>query len=104
MAYSATGWDGQAIRPLPSVGHFIPMVAMKVTISGTTTSEAITIPQLTTIKGVIVQVLDSGNNVATTDADITWSGNVLTIADGSTFNLDAAGHAIYILAWGLAKL
>jgi hypothetical protein len=76
------------------------VVAFKVTISGTTTTESIKIPGLSAIHGAIVQVLDSGNNVVTTDADVTWSGNSLTIADGSTFNLDAASQAIYAIVWG----
>lgn len=105
MANAVTQWDGKTGKsPLPAIGQFIPVVAAKVTISGTTTSEAIAFPTFSTIRGVMVQVLDSGNNVATTDIDVTWSGSTVTLADGTTFNLDAAGHTIYILVWGDAKL
>lgn len=105
MANTVTQWDGKTGKsPLPAIGQFLPVVAAKVTISGTTTSEAITFPAFSSIRGVIVQVLDIGNNVATTDIDVTWSGNTVTLADGSTFNLDASGHTIYMVVWGEAKL
>lgn len=41
---------------------------------------------LTTITAVQVMVLNTGNNVVTSDADITFSGGTLTVADGSTYN------------------
>lgn len=105
MAHAVTQWDGKTGKsPLPAIGQFLPVVAAKVTISVTTTSEAITFPAFSTIRGVIVQVLDSGNNVATTDIDVTWTGSTITLANGSTFDLDASGHAIYLLVWGDAKL
>jgi len=105
MANAITAWDGRTgPRPVEATGSMLPLILAKITISGTTTSEAITLPQLAQIKGVIVQVLDSGNNVVTTDIDVTWSNNVLTLADGLTFNLDAAGQNIYVAVWGTAKL
>lgn len=104
MANIVTGWDGKTPPGLaPSIGSYVPIILFKVTISGTTTSEDLTFAGLSVIHGAIIQVLDSGNNVATTDADVTWSGNVLTLADGSTFNLDASGHNIYGVVWGKAK-
>lgn len=52
---------------------------------------------LSTITSAIVQVLNAGN-VATSDADVTWSDGILTIADGSTYNT-VAGYVInYIVA------
>jgi len=48
-----------------------------------------------------LQVRDTGNNIVTTDADVTFTGNILTIADGSTFNLDATAVTIDVIAWGL---
>lgn len=77
------------------VGHY------KITSPGTTTVDVV-LPGMTTIKGAIVQILDSGNRVATSDADITWSGNTMTIADGGTFTL-ADTQTIYVLAWGDAR-
>jgi hypothetical protein len=102
MAYTLTGYDGRGVaRPLQNIGQFAPLVAFKVTISGTVTSQAIKVPGLSAIHGVIVQVIDTNGDVATADADISWSGNTLTIADGgATFNLDASGHSIYVIAWG----
>ncbi len=41
---------------------------------------------LTTISAVNIQVLNTGNNVVTSDADITISGGTVTVADGSTYN------------------
>jgi len=53
------------------------------------------------VEGGIVQVLDSGNNVVTSDADITFGGSAgtLTVADGSTFNL-TAGYVVSYIVWG----
>ena len=105
MANAVTQWDGKVGKnPLPAIGSFLPVIACKVTISGTTTSEAITVPALTTIRGAHVQVRDTNDKAATSDIAVTWSGNVLTLADGSSFNLDASGHKIYVLVWGEAKL
>jgi hypothetical protein len=104
MAYAITGFNGRAPdRLVEVIGTMVPLVLAKVTISGTTTSEAVVITQLATIRGAIVQVLDSGDRVATSDIDVTWSGNTLTLADGGTFNLDAAGQSIYIAVWGDAR-
>lgn len=86
---------------LEIVGVFGNVVHAKVTSPGTTTVD-VKLPQLTLIKGAIVQILDSGNRVATSDADITWSGNTMTIADGGTFSL-ADTMTIYIMAWGEAR-
>lgn len=104
MANSVVGFDGNSPpKLLPAIGSYLPVIAFKVTISGTTTTENIPFPFLSTIKGAIIQVLDSGDNVATTDIDVTWSGNILTLADGATFNLDASGHNIYGVVWGTAR-
>lgn len=104
MANSVTGFDGLTPpKLLPAVGSFCPFVPFKMTVSGTTTSEAVTFSNIGTIRGAMIQALSSGNNVVTTDADVTWSGNVLTIADGSTFNLDESGQVIYGAVWGSSK-
>lgn len=50
---------------------------------------------LKSIDSVIVQVKSSGNNVLTSDADITHSGGTITVADGSTYNTTAG----YIVSW-----
>lgn len=54
---------------------------------------------LGTIQGAIVQVVDSGNNVVTSDADVTFSAGNLTVADGSTYNT-VAGQIVNWLVWG----
>lgn len=48
-----------------------------------------------TIAAAFVMVLDTGNNVVTSDADVTISGGTLTVADGSTYNTVEA----YKLHW-----
>ncbi|MFQ5641791.1 MAG: hypothetical protein ACE5IR_27770 [bacterium] len=104
MANTVVGFDGNSPpKLLEVIGSFPSASVIKVTISGTTTSEDVVIPSLSTIRGAVVTVLDSGNNVATSDIDVTWSGNTLTLADGASFNLDASGHAIYAVVWGSAR-
>ena len=51
--------------------------------SGNTLSIATGLSSITT---AIVQVLNSGNNVVTTDADITFSAGTIVVADGSSYN------------------
>lgn len=41
-----------------------------------------------------VLVLDSGNNVSTSDIDVTFSGTTVTLADGSSYNLQATDTII----------
>jgi len=104
VANAVVDFDGQGAvaTKLPAVGSFLNLVAFRVTISGTTTSEDIVIPGLNTIQGHIVQVLDSNGDSVTTDIRVTRSGNTLTLANGgATFNLDAASQVIYIIAWGI---
>jgi hypothetical protein len=80
------------------IGSYGPFSLIKITSPGTT-SVAVRVPGMNKIDGAIVQVLTSGNNVATSDADVTWSGDTLTIADGSSFSL-ADTQTIYALVWG----
>lgn len=104
MANTVVGFDNNSPpKLLEVIGSFPSASVIKVTISGTTTTEDIVIPGLSTIRGAVVQALDSGNRVVTTDIDVTWSGNVLTLADGGTFNLDASDQVIYALVWGSAR-
>ncbi len=103
MSNVVVGFDGKTPpKLLEVIGSFPSASVIKVTISGTTTSEDVVVPGLSKILGVLITVLDSGDRVATSDIDVTWSRNVLTLADGGTFNLDATGHAIYALVWGNA--
>lgn len=50
---------------------------------------------LASITTVICQVVDSGNNVVTSDADITTSSGNIVVADGSTFNVTDG----YVVRW-----
>ena len=105
MANTVTGYDGKSPPKLArAIGSVTPMIPFSVTVSGTTTSEAVTFSQLTTIRGWVVQNIDTSDEVSTADATVTASGNVLTIADGgSTFDLDASGNTIYGFVWGDPK-
>ncbi|RMG04686.1 MAG: hypothetical protein D6726_02910 [Nitrospirae bacterium] len=103
---TVTNYDGDA-RPgvVEVLGQFAPIACFKVVPSSSEASAgtlSVTITQLVRITGAMVQVLDSGNNVATSDIDVTWSGNVLTLANGSSFSL-AATQNIYCVVWGIPK-
>jgi hypothetical protein len=105
MAHTLENIDGAGSAvPVRVLGSFVPMSVVKVNISGTTTSETITLAQYGRIFAVIPTVYSSGNNIATTDIDVVISGNTITLSDGSTFNLDAAGQSIYLLVFGAPKL
>lgn len=84
-----------------AIGAYTNVSVAKVTSPGTTT---VSIPMkgLRTVKGAIVQVLDSGNRVVTSDADITFSGDKVIVADGGTFSL-ADTYIIHVWAWGNAR-
>jgi len=56
-----------------------------------------------TITGVVVVELDSGGNVSTSDMDVTWSGNDVTIADGTSYDLSATGDNITLLVFGVSS-
>lgn len=83
---------------IENVGQFSSMVGIKRT-SPTATTHTETLRDLNSVDGWIVQIYDSGNRVKTSDADITVSGNVMTIAAGGTFTL-LATDIIHIMAWG----
>jgi len=55
------------------------------------------------VTNALVQIVDSGNNDVTADADITWSGSTLIVADGSTYNT-TAGYVIRYLVFGVGGL
>jgi len=77
------------------VGQYLSGEASYVITSPTGTSEAFVLDNLHTITGVKSFVaLDSGNNDTASDADLTWSGNTLTIADGSTYD-----HSAVVTGW-----
>jgi hypothetical protein len=102
MANTILSHDGKFVAAVQAlaVGSALPIVAFTVSVTGTTTSEDITVQGLRVVRGVILQVRDTGNNVVTSDVDVTFSGNVITIADGASFNLDATAVTIDVIAWG----
>lgn len=83
---------------MENVGTFLPIACVRATGLGTASC---TVPMsgMSTIAGCVVMVLDSGGNSVISDADITWSGNTVTIADGASFSL-ADTYVAYIMAWG----
>src|SRR3990167_1026086 len=91
----ATGFDGQSpAGALPVIGSYCPIIPFKET-PANATSMTITFPQLRRIRGWLVQALNSSNEILGGDSDgalgmvVTASGNVLTIADGTDFDLSA---------------
>ena len=71
------------------IGDYISGEASFKITTPTGTSEAVTLPGVWTITGIkSFSALDSGNNYASDGADLTYSGNVLTIADGTGFDYD----------------
>lgn len=73
------------------VGQYISgEKSFKITTPADAASEPITLPGVHTITGIkAFSALDSGNNYASDGADLTWTGNVLTIADGTGFDYSA---------------
>ena len=111
MANTTVGTDGvKAVGPLEVEGSFAPLIPFKCTISGTTTTESITFPQLSVIVGAVILPLGASGVTAFGDSNgalgplVTWTGNVLTIADGTDYNLDQTSSIIYGIVWGKAKL
>lgn len=105
MANVTIGFDGKSPpTALPAIGSFCPLVPFTLDATATTTSETITFPNLSVIKGWILMAVTSG--VVDDSAAITTSasGNVLTIADGTGFDLDDANTVVYGLVWGTSKL
>ncbi len=72
-------------NPIVVIGSLVPVVVFRATTLGTTTVD-IVVPGLSKVTDAIVQIVDSGDRVVTSDADITYSGNVITIADGGSFS------------------
>jgi len=111
MSNTTVGTDGvNPPKPVEVVGSFSPLIPFKCTIGGTTTSESITFPQLSVIVGVVILPLGASGVTAFGDSNgalgplVTWTGNVLTIADGTDYNLDQTSSIIYGIVWGKAKL
>lgn len=81
-----------AVTKIPNVvvGQYLSQEASYKLTSLTGTSEAFTLGGINEITGIKSFVaLDSGDNYASDGADITYSGNVLTIADGTGYDHSA---------------
>ena len=111
MANTTVGINGVS-RPncVEVVGSFMPLIPFKCTPAATTTSETITFSQLKTIVGVVLLPLGASGVTAFGDANgalgplVTWSGNVLTIADGTDYDLDQTSSIIYGIVWSIPYL
>jgi hypothetical protein len=108
LANTTVGFDGVNRAQLaPAIGSYVPIIPFKCTPSGTTTSEAITFSQLTTIVGVVIFPLGAAGVSGISDGGIgptvTFTGNVLTIADGTDFDLDQSSSIIYGIVWGTPR-
>lgn len=98
---SALKIAGTSVNPLgaTSAGKLLASGAHTVTAGNASANSATIATGLTSIASMVVQVLDSGNNVVTADADVTASGGNLVVADGATYNT-TAGYVIHWLAFG----
>lgn len=98
--------DSRAVAALLRAGFLIvdalrTVADSHVTTAGEASANTMTLTTgLTTIVSAIVQVLDAGNNVVTTDADVTFSGGNIIVADGSTYNT-VAGQIVKYIACGV---
>jgi hypothetical protein len=84
----------------PVAGKLIAAGAHSTT-AGEAVANTLTIATgLTTVATVQVMVLDATNNVVTADADVTFTGGNLVVADGSTYNT-VEGQVIHWFAYGV---
>ena len=108
MANTVVGWDGGSSANLVRViGKFTTLAVAEIDVSGTSTSETVTFPQLQTILGIIgltVRTKSSGAIRTNVAMSATWSGNVLTLGETGGFDIDADECLIDVLVWGQAKL
>jgi len=72
------------------VGNYLSREATFVLTTLTSTTQNFTLPNVHNIQYIkSFAALDSGNNYASDGADLTFSGNVLTVADGTGYDHDA---------------
>ncbi len=111
MANVTVGTNGVS-RPncVEVVGSYAPLIPFKCTPTATTTSETITFTQLQSITGVVILPLGAagislfGDTNGGIGPTVTWSGNVLTIADGTDYDMDQTSSVIYGIVWGIPHL
>ena len=85
----------------------LTLVGIHTVTSAEATANTLTIDlsnDMAAVEDGVIQIKDSGNNVVTADADITFGGSAgtVTIADGSTLNL-TAGYTISYIVFGSAS-
>ena len=72
------------------VGNYLSREATFVLTTLTSTTQNFTLPNVHNIQYIkSFAALDSGNNYASDGADLTFSGNVLTVADGTGYDHSA---------------
>lgn len=108
MAATITAADGSAVpKFFPVVGSFVRLAGASVTVAATVTSVAITFPQLSSIDGIVglsVRTASTGAIRTNVDLTVNVSGNVLTLAEAGSFDIDADTCIIDVLVWGKGKL
>jgi len=108
MAVTIQGFDGES-RPdlLPVIGSFSLLAAATVVVAATETEAVITFTQLKSIQGIVgLTVRTQSSGAVRTNVGLTAAvdGNVLTIGQGGSFDLDSDTCVIDVLVWGKAKL
>ena len=63
---------------------------------------ALTLSDLKTIQGVLEQVRAANGDIQDNDIKVTWSGNVLTLADGTTDAI-TSGETVIIHAFSIVS-
>jgi molybdopterin biosynthesis enzyme len=90
---------------LEVIGSFAPVDSgARTVVAADDTAGTLTIPtKLSSITTVIVNILRAGDDVKD-DAAVTFSGGVITVADGGATYALTAGDVIHYIAIGTAKL
>ena len=91
------------VETIGSYGPFAMLKAVPSSAEDTAETFSVTVPNIVNILGYMVQAFSSGNNSKTSDVDVTASGNVLTIAAGSTYTDILSTDYFMIIVWGTVK-
>jgi hypothetical protein len=92
------------VEIIGTFGPFSMVKAIPSSAEDTAETFSVTFPNLSTINWYMVQAFSSGNNAKTSDVDVSASGNVLTIAAGSSYTDILSTDYFMILVAGKARV